>query len=110
MNEITVDVDVPYRLYLLDSARVLIDHIPWVFARFIRKSSNGNVHLKIYFRSDISLFDSLLIRAYLGDDPKRLACDLRRFYLTRLEVKTGRCFDEKYQDGELHTAGPWVRF
>jgi hypothetical protein len=110
MNDITIDIDTPFKEYRIDLVEDAIARIPWVSERYIRCSSHGHVHLKVCFRSDISLFDSLCIRAYLGDDPKRLACDLRRFYLTRIEAKTGRCFDEKYEGGELHKAGQWVRF
>jgi hypothetical protein len=110
MKIITIDIDKPFGEFGQDTMTQMIDSIPWVTARWFRRSSGGNIHIKLMGETDISLFDSLCIRAYLGDDPKRIACDLRRYYHTKEESKTGRCFDEKYIDGVLFMAGGWTTF
>jgi hypothetical protein len=110
MKIIFIDIDKPFSEFSQDSIAEKIDAIPWVTARWFRRSSGGNIHIKLMGKTDISLLDSLCIRAYLGDDPKRIVCDLERFYKSRLVSKTGRCFDEKYMNGILFTAGGWITF
>jgi hypothetical protein len=114
MNEITVDIDVPYHDFLKSAQfaviRERLDAVPFIKSRQIRRSCNGNVHLKIGLERSLTLFDSLLLRAYLDDDPARLACDMARYYRSRKMEDTGRCFFVKYVNGTARLAGKWERF
>lgn len=111
MIEIYVDIDIFFLDFMQGTgaatAREKIKHVPWVLAAHVRPSSSGNVHIRLKMAADVCLLDALCIRAYLDDDPQRITADLRRYFHTRNEGKTGRCFDEKYYEGRLHVAGKW---
>lgn len=110
MQEITVDIDRPFLQFIqieAESVREKIKRVPWAVDSQIRPSSNGNVHIKVKMASDVGFLDSLCIRAYLGDDPKRISSDLRRYFYERNEGKTGRLFDEKYEADKLRVSGAW---
>ena len=110
---ITVDIDEPYSEWTrenLPRMRKTIYRVPGVKSAFIRKSSGGNVHIRVHLDREISMFESFLLRAHFGDDAARLACDLDRFYRTGKLEDTGRTFDQKYTRGTIRYAGKWLRF
>lgn len=110
MRCVTVDIDRPFLPFLQierDIMQEKVKRVPWAIATEIRPSSNGNVHLRLTMAADIGLLDSLCIRAYLGDDEKRISADLRRYFYERNEGKTGRLFDEKYEADKLRVSGAW---
>lgn len=62
MNEITVDIDVPFQEFLISKQFAVIkeriDNVPYIKKREIRRSCNGNTHLRIVLEGSITLFDS----------------------------------------------------
>jgi hypothetical protein len=115
LSRVTVDIDEDYDEFYNGSGFKTIRHrilnnVAGVWKAMIRRSSNNHVHIKVYLNQELSLFESLQLRAFLDDDPVRIACDLDRFYRTGDLDKTGRCFDEKYTKGKLRRAGKWERF
>ena len=113
MNEITIDIDVNYTEFCVDKSQGLLRDLRRVGERHqilstqLRKSSGGRTHVRVRFFEEISLFESLCIRAFLNDDPHRLACDLTRYFMTGNIEDTGRCFNEKYTKGKLRKATKW---
>jgi hypothetical protein len=92
--------------------------IPRVKA-FYRESSSKNVHILIESEKPLTLIDSLLIRAYFGDDQVRLRADMMRYfksgkvdelgqYASGDLLQVGRCFDQKWKDGKFGQAGHWI--
>jgi hypothetical protein len=76
-----------------------------------RRSSSGNVHVRLTFDQDIyvlTVLDSFLIRAWLADDLMRLRLDMMRYVSTRSLHEINRCFSEKCVGGVSHSAGPWI--
>ena len=73
-----------------------------------RRSSNGHVHLRLFFDQEISVLDAFLIRATLWDDRTRLALDEARYLLTGSLHEMNRCFDEKADGEGIKIAGPWI--
>ena len=114
MKEITLDIDTDYLRFYMNGDFVRLEDkihkIPAVKERYIRESSNGRVNIRLVFVIDYSLFESLCLRAYLGDDANRIRADLSRYWSSKDVKKTGRCFDEKFMDGYLRCAGEWVGF
>lgn len=114
VKEITVDIDEDYdewRHVCLHAMRHrIMDKVAGVKSQWLRRSSNNHVHIKVKFENSITILTAFCIRAFLGDDPHRLACDLDRFYRTNKLENTGRCFDEKYTKGKVRQAGKWERF
>jgi hypothetical protein len=114
MKEITVDIDEDFdewrHVCLHAKRRQIEDKIAGVKSKWLRRSANNHVHLKIAFNDDLTLLQAFCIRAFLGDDPHRLACDLDRYYRTNKLENTGRCFDEKYTKGKVRCAGKWEKF
>ena len=116
INQITVDIDEKYDDFMdghhfLEIRKRVYDQLsPLSAKREIRRSSGDHVHIRITFYREITLFESLCIRAFLDDDPVRLACDLTRYYRTGAIENTGRCFDEKYTKGQTRKAGAWWSF
>lgn len=114
MNLITVDIDEPFEEWKktnLPRTRDLVyKGVAGVKAAFIRKSSGGNVHIRLHLDHDVTIFESFMIRAFLCDDAARLACDLDRYYRTGQLEDTGRTFNTKYTRGQIRVAGKWMRF
>ena len=114
VNVITVDIDEPYKEWtennLKRTRELVYKGVAGVTAAFIRRSSGGNVHIKIHLDHYVTVFESFMIRAFLCDDAARLACDLDRYYRTGDLENTGRTFNTKYTRGEVRIAGKWLRF
>ena len=106
MREITLDWDLPFT-HIQES--ILYDRTVQFckerkFKMFIRKSSNGNVHVRIESPYVISIMECFEIRALLGDDKARLAVDLVRDYKG---MEINRIWDKKFKHGKLMKAGSW---
>lgn len=76
---------------------------------WIRPSSRKNTHIKIDLIEPVTFETATQIRAYLDDDPFRLACDLTRAYLHGHSRETNRLWDVKIAGGERHAAGEWKK-
>jgi hypothetical protein len=73
-----------------------------------RKSSSGKIHAKIIFEDPVSIDVTFLVRAFLGDDPFRLAADMVRWVKYGKGAEVNRIFDTKFIDNEVRRAGPWI--
>jgi len=114
MLEITVDIDDDFDEWyggsgFLTIRKRIYDELTHVKSAYIRRSSSNHVHIRIKFNTNIELFNAFQMRAFLDDDPHRLACDLDRLFRTGKVENTGRCFDEKYTRGKLKKAGEWIK-
>lgn len=136
-NEVTIDLDEFYEIFLMDQEDVLFDvlkghpvkpgatiHImrdrldrfmkkAMVSARAVyRRSSNGHVHLRLIFAGEVSVLDAFMIRAWMFDDQTRLSKDLARYLMTGDLNEMNRTFDEKgkVENGEVivRQAGEWI--
>ena len=112
ISKFTLDIDVDYHEFL-NSYRVigLADRLRSIFApgtrSWTRSSANGRTHVRVEIEQPITLFESLMIRAYLYDDGSRIVKDLYRYWEFRDIGNTGRLFDEKLVNGLLKKAGDW---
>lgn len=115
ISKIYLDIDVEYWHFTRGNQYIdLLDKLRHVFglgdARakvWIRISANGRVHLKIEMQEAITVFHSLMYRAWFGDDASRLAHDLARYYEYADVGNIGRIFDEKLVGSDVKKAGPW---
>ena len=73
-----------------------------------RRSSRGNVHVRLRFAYPISVLDGFMIRAWMMDDQTRLSLDLARYLMTDDLHEMNRCFDEKAESDGVKRAGPWI--
>ena len=73
---------------------------------FYRRSSSGNVHLKLMIPENVEVLDQFQIRALLHDDPWRIGIDLRRLVIQG-EHEINRIFEMKVKDGVVHRVGEW---
>ena len=78
---------------------------PWTLS--YRKSSSGNVHLKLVVPSEMSVLDQFKVRALLHDDPWRMGIDLRRLAIQG-EEEINRIFEMKVKNGIVYKVGPWI--
>ena len=74
----------------------------------VRKSSSGKIHAKIPFDTPVTIDVTFLIRAFLGDDPFRLAADMLRWMKHGKRAEINRIFDTKFVENEVRRAGPWI--
>jgi hypothetical protein len=74
----------------------------------VRKSSSGKIHAKIPFATPVTIDVTFLIRAFLGDDPFRLAADMVRWVKYGGKAEINRIFDTKFIENEVRRAGPWI--
>ena len=98
MKEIYIDIDVKYesfrnlRLYGLIKQNVLVIRNQFGnFEVWIRRSSSGNVHVRLNFGRDLSVLEHFQVRSLMHDDIYRIGID-----------------NEKYDDidnGNLNSAG-----
>jgi hypothetical protein len=73
-----------------------------------RRSSNGHVHVRLFFPMEISVLDAFMARAWLFDDQTRLSKDLARYLITNDLNEMNRCFDEKGTINGAKKAGAWI--
>ena len=113
MKEIYIDIDVKYdsfrdlRLYGL-----IKQNIPVIMNQFgnfeiwIRRSSSGNVHLRLNFDRDLSVLEHFQVRSLMHDDIYRIGIDLRRLTLQG-ENEINRIFEMKAKNGVIYRVGLW---
>jgi hypothetical protein len=127
-KSVTVDIDVYFEYFIRRIEEIPLDEKPGILIGMIRdrferlekrlntklsadyrRSSNGHVHLRIYFNQEITVLDAFMIRAWMLDDRQRLALDEARYLITGSLHEMNRCFDEKAtMDGTVKRAGPWI--
>ena len=73
---------------------------------YYRRSSSGNVHLKLEIPDNVEILDQFQIRALLHDDPWRIGIDLRRLAIQG-QSEINRIFEMKVKDGVVHRVGEW---
>lgn len=73
---------------------------------YYRRSSSGNVHLKVMIPESVEVLDQFIIRSLLHDDPWRIGIDLRRLYVLG-EHEINRIFEMKVKDGKVFRVGEW---
>jgi hypothetical protein len=73
---------------------------------YYRKSSSGNVHLKLEIPDNVEILDQFQIRALLHDDPWRIGIDLRRLAIQG-QSEINRIFEMKVKDGKVFRVGEW---
>lgn len=73
-----------------------------------RRSSSGNVHVRLYFPGEVSVLDAFMIRAWMFDDQTRLALDMARYLKSNDLNEMNRCFDEKGKINGAKKAGAWI--
>ena len=118
--EIYIDIDTPYLIYIYSFHYIYmkkkINYLKEVFGDievYIRKSSSGNTHLKLEFKTveifeGFTFYDSLIIRAYLDDDEKRIRADCFRYFVLNDIEETNRIFDCKIKNDIVYNAGEWT--
>ncbi len=72
---------------------------------WIRRSPHGNTHVMVLLPFHLNTLEVFMARAYLGDDPFRIALDLKRM---REGGAYDRLFDTKVVNGKTLHAGEWV--
>ena len=93
--------------YVINIISNCIDAIEIKIPLWYRKSSSGNVHLKLVVPSEMSVLDQFKIRALLHDDPWRMGIDLRRLAIQG-EEEINRIFEMKVKNGVVYKVGPWI--
>ncbi len=72
---------------------------------YIRKSAHGNTHVMVQVPRILTVLETFEARAWLGDDPFRIALDLKRL---RSGGEIDRLFDVKIIKGQVLKAGEWI--
>jgi hypothetical protein len=90
------------RLYLLEKRTGI------KIKTMYRRSSSGNVHVRLFFPGDVSVLDAFMIRAWMMDDQTRLTLDMARYLKSNDLNEMNRCFDEKGTVNGSKKAGPWI--
>lgn len=125
MKQVTVDWDyIPHEntiipeftgvrdAYISSVVRAKIAAVPYWYpvksAKWRVSSSGEGIHILVDLAVEISDIDSLLIRAVMNDDYKRLRLDMIRYLYATREI--GLIFSEKIlvRTGEKRVAGEWV--
>lgn len=75
---------------------------------WVRRSSSGRAHAKIVFSRSVTIDETFLMRAFLGDDPYRLVTDMNRWVKYGAGAEINRIYDSKFIGGEVRQAGPWL--
>jgi len=106
VSEFNLDIDAEYRTETIDTIvekiRNTLDDL--VSKIFVRKSANGNIHIKVQLSEQIPLFYTLIFRYYLHDDTHRILLDIIRI---TSNLPFDRLWDFKYQDGKQGYASEW---
>ena len=114
MREIYVDIDVKFdRFPELKIYQLIKENIPIIRERFgefqvwMRRSSSGNVHIRLDFKRDLTVLEHFQVRSLMHDDIYRIGIDLRRLTLQG-ENEINRIFDMKARNGKIYRASPWL--
>ena len=123
-KELYIDIDQNFRQfkksrtfeYIKENWKYVIDillkyqgkeYLNILLPLWYRKSSSGNVHLKLIIPSEMSILDQFKVRALLHDDPWRMGIDLRRLAIQG-ENEINRIFEMKVKNGVVYKVGPWI--
>jgi hypothetical protein len=126
-NQVTVDLDVFFWNYIRfledipederiglninatrERLRVLEMKLKINIRAMYRRSSSGNVHVRLFFPQEVSVLDAFMIRAWMFDDQTRLALDMARYLKSNDLNEMNRCFDEKGTVNGTKKAGEWI--
>jgi len=106
VNEFNLDIDAKYSdeivSLIVEKIKDVLDDL--VSKIFVRKSANGNIHIKVKLSQEIPVFYSLIFRYYLHDDTHRILLDIIRI---TSNSPFDRLWDFKYQDGRQGYAQEW---
>ena len=107
VNEFNLDIDAEYNEEIIsiiaEKIRDTLDDL--VSKIFVRKSANGNIHIKIQLSQEVPVFYTLIFRYYLHDDTHRILLDIIRI---TSNLPYDRLWDFKYQDGKQGYASEWI--
>ena len=116
MREVYIDIDVKFESFKqLKVYELIKQNIPIIRKKFgdfdlwMRRSSSGNVHMRLdfYFDSDLTVLEHFQVRSMMHDDIYRIGIDLRRLTLQG-ENEINRIFDMKAKNGKIYRASPWI--
>ena len=91
-----------------DRIKVLEKRVGMRIEAKYRRSSSGNVHVRLFLPCEVSVLDAFMIRAWMMDDQTRLALDMARYLKSNDLNEMNRCFDEKGDINGSKKAGPWI--
>ena len=107
VSEFNLDIDAEYNgeiiSTIVDKIKDTLDDL--VSKIFVRKSANGNIHIKIQLSQEVPVFYTLIFRYYLHDDTHRILLDIIRI---TTNLPFDRLWDFKYQDGKQGYASEWM--
>jgi len=107
VSEFNLDIDAEYNgeiiSTIVDKIKDTLDDL--VSKIFVRKSANGNIHIKIQLSQEVPVFYTLIFRYYLHDDTHRILLDIIRI---TSNLPYDRLWDFKYQDGKQGYASEWI--
>ena len=114
MKEIYIDIDVKFESFSqLKIYQMIKQNIPVIREKFgefqvwRRRSSSGNVHIRLDFQRDLTVLEHFQVRSMMHDDIYRIGIDLRRLTLQG-ENEINRIFDMKAKNGKIYRASPWI--
>lgn len=114
MKEIYIDIDVKFESFnQLKICQMIKQNIPVIREKFgefqvwMRRSSSGNVHIRLDFQRDLTVLEHFQVRSMMHDDIYRIGIDLRRLTLQG-ENEINRIFDMKAKNGKIYRASPWI--
>ena len=114
MKEIYIDIDVKFESFSqLKIYQMIKQNIPVIREKFgefqvwMRRSSSGNVHIRLDFQRDLTVLEHFQVRSMMHDDIYRIGIDLRRLTLQG-ENEINRIFDMKAKNGKIYKASPWI--
>ena len=106
VNEFNLDIDAEYNEEIISIiAEKIKDTLDDLVSKiFVRKSSSGNIHIKVQLTQEIPVFYALIFRYYLNDDVHRILLDIIRI---TTNSPFDRLWDFKYQNGKQGYAQEW---
>lgn len=116
MREVYIDIDVKFESFKqLNVYQLIKQNVSVIREKFgdfdiwMRKSSSGNVHMRLdfYFDRDLTVLEHFQVRSMMHDDIYRIGIDLRRLTLQG-ENEINRIFDMKAKNGKIYRASPWI--
>jgi len=107
VNEFNLDIDAEYHeeiiSVIVEKIKDALDDL--VSKVFVRKSANGNIHIKVQLNQEVPVFYTLIFRYYLNDDTHRILLDIIRI---TSNLPFDRLWDFKYEDGKQGHASEWM--
>jgi len=106
VSEFNLDIDAEYNGEIIntivDKIKDTLDDL--VSKIFVRKSANGNIHIKVQLSQEVPVFYTLIFRYYLHDDTHRILLDIIRI---TSNLPFDRLWDYKYENGKYGYASEW---